>query len=659
MTMDAIESTPIRRAASSLEHGCHRLSDPSVPYLDGSETQLLKVLRDTGDLSSASDELAGQASSWPERYHLSNDRANLLRPVDLRSTDTVLEIGAGCGAITRYLGERCDTVDALEPVAERARVARERTRDLPGVEVFIGEIADVPDGQVYDLVVVVGVLEYTGAGSDDPQPYLRFLRRAASLLTEEGTLVVAIENRVGVKYLAGAPEDHSGRPFDSLEGYLHGTPARTFSRGELTALLGEAGLDAKVLGAFPDYKLTRLLFTEDLVDDASSLAYRIPTFPSPDWSGGPPRVADEAAIWRTMVEAGLGPETPNSFVVLAGRGDPGRRWPAHLLGAYYAVGRKAAFSSETRVVHDGGEIAFQRRPVNQPSVPTGTADAPPPDGTVQLVSRRSTLVEGDDLLSRLAHCDDPEFASWIQRWADLVAEEVGDHQPAPVDLLPHNLIVTGDDQLLQVDSKFVQWGATTTDVLARGALITGQRLSLITVPDRWAAFTVEGLVRHIGALAGLSGDGSWLAGAVAREAEFQATVTLNNPEPATRQEAVATFNGMLWYALHQPLATGSATNVPARGLEALERELGRLGGAYQSLVDSHRDLSAAHAALAISQDRQVTALTAQLAELEAELDRCRQQLARTEAESEQLRHSTSWRVTAPIRAASRTLRPPT
>jgi len=656
--MDGTESTPLRRLTSPGEHGLHLLSDAGIHYLDGSETKLLKVLQHTDDLSSTSDELAGKASSWPERYHLSSDRANLLRPLDLRPSDTVLEIGAGCGAITRYLGERCGTVDALEPVAARARVARERTRDLPGVEVLVGEVTDVPDGRVYDLVVVVGVLEYAAAGSAERAPYLRFLRRAASLLAEDGTLVVAIENRVGVKYLAGAPEDHSNRPFDSLEGYPRGTPARTFSRTELTSLLDEAGLDAKVLGAFPDYKMTRLLLADELLEAAPSLAHRIPTFPSPDWSGGPPRVADEAAVWRTMVEAGLGHETPNSFVVLAGRGDPGRRWPSHLLGAYYAVGRKSAYSSETRMLEDGAGVVFERRPVGEPDAPSGPVGSPPPDGAVALESRHSRFVEGEDLLSRLARCDDEEFADWIHRWRELVVDVVDGRRPAPVDLLPHNLIVTEDDQLLQIDSKFVQWGIGPVEVLARGALITGQRLSLITLPDRWAAFTVEGLVRHIGALAGLPGDGSWLPGAVAREAEFQATVTLIFPEPDTREEMAATFDAVLWRVLHQPLVGEVSTNNRARGVEAVERELGRLGGAYQSLVDSHRDLSAAHAGLIESRDREVAALNARLAAAASELDRSRELLDRTASELEGVRHSTSWRLTAPVRAASRALRPP-
>ena len=37
------------------------------------------------------------------------------------------------------------------------------------------------------------------------------LQRVRSLLKPEGKLIVAIENQLGLKYFAGAPEDHLGQ----------------------------------------------------------------------------------------------------------------------------------------------------------------------------------------------------------------------------------------------------------------------------------------------------------------------------------------------------------------------------------------------------------------------------------------------------------------
>ena len=96
--------TGIRGLAAPTVDGCTVLTPTTSTYRDGAEERVYGVIRDATDLSSMSDELAAQATSWAERYHLATSRANLLRPFALSNDAAVLEIGAGCGAITRYLG---------------------------------------------------------------------------------------------------------------------------------------------------------------------------------------------------------------------------------------------------------------------------------------------------------------------------------------------------------------------------------------------------------------------------------------------------------------------------------------------------------------------------------------------------------------------------
>ena len=40
-------------------------------------------------------------------------------------------------------------------------------------------------------------------------PYETFLKEMGGYLKPEGKLLIAIENRLGLKYFAGAPEDHT------------------------------------------------------------------------------------------------------------------------------------------------------------------------------------------------------------------------------------------------------------------------------------------------------------------------------------------------------------------------------------------------------------------------------------------------------------------
>ena len=79
-----------------------------IAYSDGHEVEqrIFAVIADAQDVTVLSAELNRQCTDWPSLYHLSGTRANILRPFqDILKGADVLEVGAGCGAITRYLGE--------------------------------------------------------------------------------------------------------------------------------------------------------------------------------------------------------------------------------------------------------------------------------------------------------------------------------------------------------------------------------------------------------------------------------------------------------------------------------------------------------------------------------------------------------------------------
>ena len=93
-----------------------RPDQTSIDYTDGDqlERKLYEALRDTNDCSTFSPELPPLIVDWPSEYHLSRTRHCLLRPLEIKPGDKVLELGCGCGAITRYLGELGSDVTAVE-----------------------------------------------------------------------------------------------------------------------------------------------------------------------------------------------------------------------------------------------------------------------------------------------------------------------------------------------------------------------------------------------------------------------------------------------------------------------------------------------------------------------------------------------------------------
>ncbi|EMD24965.1 class I SAM-dependent methyltransferase [Amycolatopsis azurea] len=148
-------------------------------------TTLLSLAEDTGSLS---DELHFAGWDATERVPLDHGAANVLRALVLPNAARVLEVGAGFGGLTRYLGEVSATVDAVEADPVRAAAVRFRTRDLGTVTVHDRLV----DG-TYDLVVV-------------QQPYAtrNLLDWVRERLSPMGALVVLTASRGVARTLAAA-----------------------------------------------------------------------------------------------------------------------------------------------------------------------------------------------------------------------------------------------------------------------------------------------------------------------------------------------------------------------------------------------------------------------------------------------------------------------
>ncbi|QRK82833.1 glycosyltransferase [Pseudomonas granadensis] len=291
----------------------------SINYSDGDTTELrIKYLIDKArDVSVFSDELRGWCTDWPSLYYLSSTRANLLRVFDADLRGDVLEIGAGCGAITRYLGEQGGNVLALEGSARRASIARARTRDLPNVSVLAETFESFQIDKKFDVITLIGVFEYANLFVSGENPGANMLEKVRSLLKPDGLLIIAIENQLGLKYFAGAPEDHVVTPMFGVEGRYNSATPQTYGKQALASLLSSAGFTSNEFFApFPDYKLPVSIVTEEgFVDpdfDAAAFAWQS--------AQRDPQLPELCTFslelaWPQICKNGLGMDMSNSFLI--------------------------------------------------------------------------------------------------------------------------------------------------------------------------------------------------------------------------------------------------------------------------------------------------------------------------------------------------------
>ncbi|WP_122490562.1 glycosyltransferase [Pseudomonas viridiflava] len=337
-----------------------------IAYSDGdnSETELARIVREANDVSVLSSELPQYCTDWPKLYHLTSSRGNIFRPFEhLLKGKSVLEIGAGCGAISRYLGEAGAEVLALEGSPRRAAIAASRTRDLDNVTVLSERFDDFKVDQQFDVITLIGVLEYASMFSADADPAYGMLNRVRKLLKPDGHLFIAIENQLGLKYFAGAPEDHLGIAMYGIEGRYVERQPKTFGRKELEALIDRAGFaSSDFLSPYPDYKIPNSMITERGFKsrhfDAAALACQ-------NTRKDPQLPADTTfnleRAWPVVIDNHLGMDLANSFLVVASCQSE-QVVPTDILAYHYSTGRNAAYCKASVFVEtpEGIEVQYQR-----------------------------------------------------------------------------------------------------------------------------------------------------------------------------------------------------------------------------------------------------------------------------------------------------------
>lgn len=209
---------------------------------------------------------------WPVFYHLTQIRENILNWYPMKKDAEVLEIGAGMGAITGVLCKKAGHVTAVELSKQRATAIATRHKDKENLEIIVANLNDIKFDKKFDYITLIGVYEYAGLYTNSAKPYVDFINNIKKYLKDDGKLLIAIENKFGMKYFAGAKEDHTNIQYDGIVGYESKSPVRTFGKNELKDILSECGFNyTNFYYPLPDYKLPNVIFSDEYLPNEEQI----------------------------------------------------------------------------------------------------------------------------------------------------------------------------------------------------------------------------------------------------------------------------------------------------------------------------------------------------------------------------------------------------
>lgn len=281
---------------------------PENDQLNEEEMELLKYIGANSPNENYSSILEND-SRFYIRYHLSDNRASILRWYSFKEDASVLEIGGEFGALTGALCDSCDSVTVVENSLLKARAIAQRYEKRNNLSVVVGTIDDIVFNKKYDYIVCFRELEYVKKGYSD------YLQKLENLLTEDGIVLLEVDNQYGIKYMSGQKEIHSNIPFDSFAAYPNKDLGKGFNRAELIDIIKNSNFEkSKFLYPFPDYIAPRAIYSDSMLPTEASIE-RLVTY----YDDASTMVADDISIYKDIIANGVFSFASNSFIVELGK----------------------------------------------------------------------------------------------------------------------------------------------------------------------------------------------------------------------------------------------------------------------------------------------------------------------------------------------------
>ncbi len=322
-------------------------------YSDGEiEEEIQNIVQDGKTLEELDD------VSFPVLYHLSKVRENILNWYPFEEGSSALEIGSGMGAITGLLSRRFSKLVSVELSRRRAEINYARHEQCENLEIYVGNLNDMDFGMQFDYIILNGVFEYAMSFTEGDTPYETFLQNIRRFLRPGGKILISIENRLGLKYFAGAPEDHTDAYFDGLKEYEGNSSVRTFSRAEWVDLMQKCGLNYfRFYYPYPDYKFPEEVFTDESLEDQpygrvswNFTEYRMQLFPERDMAA-------------SLQHEGVIAQFANSFLIEMSDSPIGT--DRRVLYAKLSTDRADAFSIATVTEERDGRKVVIKKPMTE------------------------------------------------------------------------------------------------------------------------------------------------------------------------------------------------------------------------------------------------------------------------------------------------------
>jgi GT2 family glycosyltransferase len=191
---------------------------------------------------------------------LTNIRNNIINWYEFEKNATVLDLNPNFGEILNCISEKVKSVIAISQSKIKASAIMERLIKVNNLEVIVGDLSSIKLNNKFDYVTIIGI--------KDKLELVQKLNFAKEYLAEDGKILVAFDNKFGMKYWSGIKEENLAE-YDSILG-----KTGRLSLVEAEKILKELEFNYKTYYPLPDYTLTNVIYSDEYLPDEESMMAR-------------------------------------------------------------------------------------------------------------------------------------------------------------------------------------------------------------------------------------------------------------------------------------------------------------------------------------------------------------------------------------------------
>ena len=191
-------------------------------------------------------------------------RTNIIKWYPFEPNKKILEIGANYGEITQELVKITPEVTSIEFTKEKIECIKKRIKENVKL-ILCDNLKQLNLPEKYDYIIIIGTGEY--AKKLGFKNLKEMLEWSYMQLSEEGKMLVAIDNKFGVKYLAGSTRNNKEVPFANYKNYVE-KDYKLYGKTELENMLKQFP-KYKFYYPVPNYNLTNMIYTDEYLPKRS------------------------------------------------------------------------------------------------------------------------------------------------------------------------------------------------------------------------------------------------------------------------------------------------------------------------------------------------------------------------------------------------------